>query len=421
MLTLMKNDLGLDPSDPLNLLLHNHSQHNMQPSHDDSSPSVGTPPNWNSLSSMWPPEDKMDDMSQFTSMDLGMGMGIDTTDFGLFNSFQITFEAPSPLPSSDDDPAAKLANCVRKNAGLVLAMQIGSNPQYQLPAFTAPPVPSYPTPNTAASVFTTAPIAPSAPPTPVTPVQTVMQSRPKMSHTTIECRYRTNLNARIQLLRQAVPALCVVNRAAAIKADHIDACNSVKIACKCSKANVLGKAVEYICVLKNCEKRLTRELKGLKTLLCGLVGGTELLGEGNANEDDMEDNNKGESGNEGGTGRRRKKKRGRPRKVAPLPASALTSSSSDAGLPALSTSVPMHSSTAVHAQHQQEIMQQQQDLAGGPQQYLLGAFALFSFFANANVSSPSSHQSTLHVHAHKGHVLTPIGIAMTFFIAKYYF
>ncbi|KAJ7713747.1 hypothetical protein B0H16DRAFT_1809463 [Mycena metata] len=70
--------------------------------------------------------------------------------------------------------------------------------------------PSYPTTNTAASAFTTAPVAPSAPPTPATPVQTATQSRPKTSHTTIERRYRTNLNA--------APGRRVVDRAAAINA-----------------------------------------------------------------------------------------------------------------------------------------------------------------------------------------------------------
>ncbi|KAJ7708569.1 hypothetical protein B0H16DRAFT_1261723, partial [Mycena metata] len=126
------------------------------------------------------------------------------------------------------------------------------------------------TPNTAASAFTTAPVALSAPPTLAT------QSRPKTSHTTIERRYRTNLNARIQSLRQAVHALHVVDRTAAIKAGepypgmlssstltnnklncgdasdpeaHIDVhgfIDGIKIARKCSKANVLSKAVKYI-------------------------------------------------------------------------------------------------------------------------------------------------------------------------------
>ncbi|KAJ7766622.1 hypothetical protein B0H16DRAFT_1716977 [Mycena metata] len=236
----------------------------------------------------------MDKMSQFTSMDLGMGIGIDMTDFSF----------PVPLPSSgsenggstgsfspppsmcaasvntgysapSDNPAAELANCIHKNAGLVLAMQIGSELQYQPhqpSVFTTLALLSYPTTNTPASMFTTAPVAPSAPPMLATPS-----------------------------LRQAIPVLHVVNRAAAIKTgepypsgdasdpeDHINVrgfVDSVKIVHKCSKANVLSKAVEYICVLKNREKRLTRELKGLKTLLRGLLnneggGGVTVCGMG---------------------------------------------------------------------------------------------------------------------------------------------
>ncbi|KAJ7715739.1 hypothetical protein B0H16DRAFT_1804915 [Mycena metata] len=349
-LTFLSSSTPACPSDPLNLLLHNHSQHNMHQTDDNSSPSVGAPPDWNSLSSMWPLEDKR---TTFPVHKHGPRHrnGHRTTDFGLFNPFQFTFEALSPLPSSESEsggstssfslpnnPAAELANCVRKNAGVILAVQIGSEPQYHPPAFTAPPAPSYPAPNTAASAFTTAPVAPSDPPTPATPVQTATQSRPKTSHTTIARRYRTNVNARIQSLHQAVPALRVVDRAAAIKAgelypggdasdpeNHINArgfVDGVKIVCKCSKA----------VVLKNREKRLTRELEGLKT-----VGGTELLGEwerewvgvfgeggehdevgvedgANANEDDAEDNEEGESDDEGGAGRKRKKA-----KVEPAP------------------------------------------------------------------------------------------------------
>ncbi|KAJ7708572.1 hypothetical protein B0H16DRAFT_1822947 [Mycena metata] len=337
-------------------------------------------PDWNSLSSMWPPEDKMDDIpssqawtsaSEWASTRPTLASSTPSNShlkphprYPRPSPRAAAAPAPSPPPpsmraasvdigySSTDDPAAEPANRVRKDGGVVLAVQIGSDPQYQPPASTAPPAPSYPTPNTAASAFTTAPVAPSAPPTPATPVQTATQSRPKTSHTTIERRYRTNVNARIQLLHQAVPALRVVDRAAAIKAgelyrggdasdpeNHINArgfVDGVKIMCKCSKA------VEYIRVLKNREKRLTRELEGLKTLLRGLVGGTELLGEwerewvgtfggggerdevgvedgGNAGEDDDGEDEEG-----GGQGRKRKKvkvEHGTPRKVAPLPAS----------------------------------------------------------------------------------------------------
>ena len=55
--------------------------------------------------------------------------------------------------------------------------------------------------------------------------------------------------------------------------------DGVKVARKCSKANVLGKAVEYIRVLKKRENRLKAEKAGLKTLVAGLVGGLALLKE----------------------------------------------------------------------------------------------------------------------------------------------
>ncbi|KAG6823018.1 hypothetical protein H0H93_004380, partial [Arthromyces matolae] len=45
------------------------------------------------------------------------------------------------------------------------------------------------------------------------------------------------------------------------------------------KANVLGKAVEYIRVLKKRENRLKAEQAGLKSLITGLVGGPALLRE----------------------------------------------------------------------------------------------------------------------------------------------
>lgn len=73
--------------------------------------------------------------------------------------------------------------------------------------------------------------------------------RPKTSHTTIERRYRTNLNARIQSLKAAVPALRVLDQNTTLEGDVVDDrgyIDGVKVARKGSKANVLGKAVEYI-------------------------------------------------------------------------------------------------------------------------------------------------------------------------------
>lgn len=73
--------------------------------------------------------------------------------------------------------------------------------------------------------------------------------RPKTSHTTIERRYRTNLNARIQSLKAAVPALRVLDsnsKSDEYTVDERGYIDGVKVARKGSKANVLGKAVEYI-------------------------------------------------------------------------------------------------------------------------------------------------------------------------------
>ncbi|KAJ7700563.1 hypothetical protein B0H16DRAFT_1902959 [Mycena metata] len=311
----MNDDLGLDLSDPLNLLLHNHSQHNMQASDHDSSPS-------------------------FTTMDLGM----DTTDFGLFNLFQFTFEAPSPLPSSESESGGSTASVDTGCSVSSLANRVCE--------------PSYPPPNPAASAFTTVPIAPSAPPTLATPVQTATQLRPKTSHTTIEHRYRTNLNARIQLLRKVVPALRVRG--------IVD-----------SGRDQGGRAVSG----KKAKVEPAPKVKVEHRPAAPVQEGE-------------------------------KKKCGRPRKVVPLPVSVSTNSS-HVGSPALSTSMPMHSSTAAYAQWQQEIMHQQQDLTGAPRRYILRAFALFSFFTNANVLSPSpSSYSQSTPHAHEGHVLAPVGMGI---------
>ncbi|KAJ7070326.1 hypothetical protein B0H15DRAFT_118618 [Mycena belliarum] len=474
---IMSSDLGLDPSDPLNLLLHNHSQRDP---HDTDTDEAGTPPDWSTLSNMWPPVDDPHSKLDF-SMDMDFGLMDMTFDpavgiepnalnyaYAAPDPFQFTFESPhtssrsssesgstsgsfSPLvaysppplvahspPASeaDDDPATELASRVRKSAGLVLAVPI--HPDYQQQQQAQPPQEQAPSFPTGPPAFTTTPVPPPA----QAAATSSASARPKTSHTTIERRYRTNLNARIQSLRAAVPALRVVDRAAALKAglpaaetdepDIVDArgfVDGVKVARKCSKATVLGKAVEYIRVLKRREHRLSRELAGLKTLLGGLVGGEQLLrawerewaarfggpetdelgADGVAPPEDDGDEDDEESDDDG-AGRKRKKpkvepkpkperkppaapaeggekkKRGRPRKVVPLPAATLPPP------PALSTSVPLQ--TPAH-------------VSPPPQQYLLAAFALFSFFANANVSAPPP----AHAGHHAGHVLTRAGPA----------
>ncbi|KAF8626697.1 hypothetical protein AX15_004733 [Amanita polypyramis BW_CC] len=322
--------------------------------------------------------------------------------------------------------------------------------------------------------------------------------RPKTSHTTIERRYRTNLNARIQSLRMAVPALRVLEDRdssdgkkikRALKGgivvqgvpgatgivtpgeggtviDVIDErgyVDGVKIARKCSKANVLGKAVEYIKVLKRREHRLKAEQAGLKTLISGLVGGTALLREwekewkerfGGEERDELdadelannevedEDSDEDDEDEEGETGRKRKRgklalsggsngagkrdknsqpvaaqptngpgesaapdapvkrKRGRPRK-APLPVPPISTSSNIA---------PQRSPVTMDQDVNMLVTPQQQPYQNTgahsqPQQYLLATFALFSFFNSPLTSSyPPSRQ---HGHHRAGVVLNP--------------
>ncbi|KAF7291849.1 BHLH domain-containing protein [Mycena indigotica] len=454
----MSQDLDLDPSDPLNLLLHNRSQHDAPT--DTDTDSAATPPDWSSLNGMWTtPEDhvKMDatfdvDFGGLLDISFDPNVGIEpaslnyqyTAEFPQFSfgsphlssaassesgsttgsfSPHVAYSPPSS-DFNDEDPATELASRVRKSAGIMLAVQLNDHHQPHIP-IQHPQAQGHPSP-----VFTTVPVSAPILAAAPTAAQTTT-SRPKTSHTTIERRYRTNLNARIQSLRAAVPALRVVDRAAAIKAgealtvedgeDIVDArgyVDGVKVARKCSKANVLGKAVEYIRVLKNREHRLSRELAGLKTLLGGLVGGNELLREwerewtarfGGPETDEVGENipideeadDEEEESDDDGSGRKRKKpkvsietkpkaerkqvtpvvegekkKRGRPRKIVPPPSIEPS--------PALSTSLPLKQEPH--------------------RQYLLGVFALFSFFANANVSAPPSP----HNHTHQGHVLNQL-------------
>ncbi|KAG9075444.1 hypothetical protein FS749_012878 [Ceratobasidium sp. UAMH 11750] len=123
------------------------------------------------------------------------------------------------------------------------------------------------------------PTLPTLPNTAVNPSQTTTNQaapplRTKTSHTTIERRYRTNLNTRITALRHAVPALRVLDKAAFPneQPDEHGLCDGVRPARKASKASVLGKATEYIRVLKRREKRLEGAVGGLKALVRVLSG-----------------------------------------------------------------------------------------------------------------------------------------------------
>ncbi|KAF9226403.1 hypothetical protein BS17DRAFT_807181 [Gyrodon lividus] len=282
---------------------------------------------------------------------------------------------------------------------------------------------------------------------------TTVIGRPKTSHTTIERRYRTNLNARIQSLKAAVPALRVLDqnyKNDEYKVDDRGYIDGVKVARKGSKANVLGKAVEYIRVLKRRESRLKREQDGLRTLICRFAGGQGILAEwevewtkkfGGPEKDEIDnmgaeeasddEDGDGDGEDDGDTSERarkkpkvevvsqrkekrniapaapilpgprtpvatpgivsEKRKRGRPRKIQPNVPAPITVSG-----PVLLTDPSLQQGIAVHPVTSQTAQ---------PHQYLLAVFALFSFFNSplASSSVPVSHH-----HTHEGSVLSHI-------------
>ncbi|KAL1943867.1 hypothetical protein VTO73DRAFT_3685 [Trametes versicolor] len=392
-------------------------------------------------------------------------------------SFPMSGSPPSEVILGD--PASELAQRVRQMAGVTLAVPVSAQVQQlaaasgqvklPIPRLKQQPTPApapkrspklspQPEPETSASSSPSSeqaqsPSASSASDTSLAaPTQTVI-GRPKTSHTTIERRYRTNLNARITGLKQSVPALRVLELKAGEPSPYDDVVDTrgfvdgVKVARKMSKANILGKATEYIRVLKKREGRLKREQDGLKSLVSGLVGGPALLKEwerewrerfGGEEKDEIEDDDAesdddgDDSDGEDDEGRARKKakvvkpakkekpyrppppppvpgvpgavpekrKRGRPRKV-PLPAPVAPTEA-----PPMAASQQASMSTVFSAERpvQDPYMQQAQQ-GQQPQQYLLAVFAFFSVFNSPLTSSHRSHAAP-HPHTHHGAVLT---------------
>ncbi|KAL1731081.1 hypothetical protein EV714DRAFT_271968 [Schizophyllum commune] len=340
---------------------------------------------------------------------------------------------------------------VLQAAGVMHAVPMSAqyNHPSQQPGAQTPPIArltAHPPPSVGCSSASSTP-PPQTPPASGVQAGPAPSGRTKTSHTTIEHRYRTNLNARILSLRNAVPALRFLEDREPRKPsmttpvndvpntnpvifDEKGLADGVKPPRKLSKANVLLKATEYILVLKRREKRLSRAQHSLKALLGGLVGGqvlveewerewrrmwgdilddpsegiyseASLIGLGMAEDDEDED-----SGDEEAGGKRKrarstivvnadgstsvvvpeKRKRGRPRKN-PLPPQVVEAQTA-----------PLKTEPAPTPR------------ASGTQQFLFATFALFSFFNNgplANYTMPKQQ------HAHSRVVLTAHPLSAT--------
>ncbi|KAG1838295.1 hypothetical protein DFJ58DRAFT_917223 [Suillus subalutaceus] len=504
------DELSLDKSDLLTMLLNNLSDS------ETSSSQASSPPDWSQLSSLWPQQPldlSSDQNSKFPDlggsfdfsfpMDLdlnaALSMAVDPSTLqyhgtspqtmfdvnslriqpqDLLSSFPFTFSSPtlssaSASSSSADEKSPRMSISSGASVSPVMVpISSGTDPfsgvimQAKLPIprliSSIPALPSSKPPkhkqepqpylsSSASSSPSPGPTTPtsdsgsSAPNTQIAGAAVV--SRPKTSHTTIERRYRTNLNARIQSLKASVPALRVLDQNTTQEGDVVDErgyIDGVKVARKGSKANVLGKAVEYIRVLKRREIRLRREQEGLRTLILGIPGAQPLLAEwdhewakkfGGPERDEIDndaeayeasDDEDGDGEDEGDDSERvrkkpkltkapaakkdkqtavsvaavaptsipdgipgavpEKRKRGRPRKIQP------------GAPPPIVAAAPVLLSDPVSAPVQGDVTMQAQ-----PQQYLLAVFALFSFF-----NSPFTSMGASHPHTHQGSVLSHV-------------
>lgn len=94
----------------------------------------------------------------------------------------------------------------------------------------------------------------------------------KSSHNMIEKRYRTNINDKINALRDAVPALRVLVDSGDDEVDD-DELDGLQPAKKLNKATILSKATEYIKHLEHKNEVLKKENDTLKHRLYGISNG----------------------------------------------------------------------------------------------------------------------------------------------------
>ncbi|KAL1704741.1 hypothetical protein EV121DRAFT_259259 [Schizophyllum commune] len=377
---------------------------------------------------------------------------------------------PPPPQHHSDDPNIAMAQRVLQAAGVMHAVPMSAqyNHPSQQPGAQTPPIArltAHPPPSVGCSSASSTP-PPQTPPASGVQAGPAPSGRTKTSHTTIERRYRTNLNARILSLRNAVPALRFledreprkpsmttpvndVPNTNPVILDEKGLADGVKPPRKLSKANVLLKATEYILVLKRREKRLSRAQDSLKALLGGLVGGqvlveewerewrrmwgdilddpsediyseASLIGLGMAEDDEDEDSGDEEAGGKRKRARVEAAPRARKEKAA---ASAQPQSTivvnADGSTSVVVPEKRKRGRPRKNPLPPQVVEAQTAPLktepaptprASGTQQFLFATFALFSFFNNgplANYTMPKQQ------HAHSGVVLTAHPLSAT--------
>lgn len=88
--------------------------------------------------------------------------------------------------------------------------------------------------------------------------------RDKTSHNQIERKYRTNINSKIMMLRDAVPALRIASGGSSLKVEDLE---GLTPALKLNKASVLTKATEYIHHLEKKNDMLMQQNRHLQRLI----------------------------------------------------------------------------------------------------------------------------------------------------------
>jgi len=156
---------------------------------------------------------------------------------------QFPIHPPPPPPQHQPHDSLPqdydIASRARELTGVQYAVQAnGAHPQYStnpsLASLSIPQNSAYSTPSASSPMNSGSPEPAS--------------SSSKTPHTTIERRYRTNLNVRITALRHAIPALRHLekDRFPNDKPDERGYIDGVKAARKASKGSIFGKATEYI-------------------------------------------------------------------------------------------------------------------------------------------------------------------------------